>query len=90
MALKIFRKGNYIQVIDTVTNFKSTDSTRNVVVIPDRDPSKPTLYAINSPNIGSVEVLFANIQTEAGAAYSDQAAWDSFWQSNTGGNAPTV
>ena len=83
-AIKIYKKGNYIIIEDSVSG-NYIDAHSNDVMVT-KGVLADTDYQIY---VGGVKLYtdqaLAEIQDEAGVAYVDQATWETFYQANTGG-----
>lgn len=82
MAYKIFKKGNYIHIVDTVTLNLIEENASEVFI--SKATQASTDYNISLKRSESIlNVPLAQIQDEAGVPYV-QAAWETFLQANTG------
>lgn len=83
MSIQVYKKGNYIILIDSADSKYREDFAKNVKV------SKSTLastdYNIHHDGVLYKDVAFADLRDEANSAYADVATWETFYQDNTGG-----
>jgi hypothetical protein len=83
MSIQVYKKGNYIVLIDSADSLYREDFARDVKV------SKSTLastdYNIYHDGKLYKDVAFADLRDEANIAYVDVATWETFYQDNTGG-----
>lgn len=85
---KIFKKGNYLIVIDE-NDVYIEDSSGDVLI--KKTSVASTNYNITLKSFPDIDnVPFANILDEAGVAYADVATWELWYQDNTGFNPATV
>lgn len=88
MAYKIFKKGNYIHIVDTLTLNLIEENASDVFI--SKATQASTTYNIDLKRSEPMRnIALADIQDEAGAAYV-QAAWETFYQDNTGFNPATA
>lgn len=85
---KVFKKGNYLIVIDVATDKYMEDSSGDVLVTKSLDTSE--VYNIRLKSHPSIlNVALANIKDEAGVTYASAAIWETFYTDNTGFNPAT-
>lgn len=82
MAYKIYKKGNYINIVDTSNNNLIEESASDVFI--SKATTSSTNYNVSLKRSESlVNVPLADIQDEAGVAYV-LGAWETFYQAETG------
>lgn len=84
MAYKIYGKGNYLFIDDTVTGLRHENLKRNVFVT--KEAASSTTYKIEPiQNIGGIKLTLTStdILKENDTPYSD-AEWQTFYTENTG------
>lgn len=83
MTFKIFVRGNYFYIVDTTNELEYSAPSKDVEV----SKSLTTSTSYKFKNIDGIspsrEFEFSNIQDQDGNAYTDQSAFDSFYERNT-------
>lgn len=85
---KIYAAGNYF-IFEIVGVAEPIQDGKSVVRVWLKDDATD-LYHIQSPLIGNHDVLLSNIQDETGTPYPDRAAWETFYENNTGFDPASV
>ena len=87
MNYKVFKKGNYLIIIDEDNNYLE-ESSADVII--SKSLTSSTDYNFNLKRSEPIKnVPFANILDESGVAYASSAVWETFYTSNTGFNPAT-
>lgn len=88
MAYKIYKKGAYIVIIDTVSGAQWELNSAQTQI--KKSATTPDNYDILLNDVSKLKVNLADLQVEAGTAYSE-AAWDTFRYEQTGSeNSATI
>lgn len=86
-SIKIYRKGNYILIEDSATGLLHEFQPDEIFV--SKATASATDYSIRSITTSYHDQPLADIQDESGSVYS-QAAFESFYHRNTGGQPEDV
>lgn len=82
--MKIYKKGNYIYIVDNNGDIKQDHANEVKVTKSNVSNEKYTIY---SDDLGLNEVEFSEIKKEDGNAYASVSAWELWYAENTGFNA---
>jgi hypothetical protein len=81
--MKIYKKGNYIYIVDNNGDIKQDHANEVKVTKSNVSNEKYTIY---SDDLGLNEVEFSEIKKEDGNAYASVSAWELWYAENTGFN----
>ena len=87
MVYKIYKRGNYIVIVDTANNYIE-EASGNVLITKSKTDS--TAYNFNLKSSESVlNVAFSDIRDESNTSYSSQEAFENWYSSSTGFSTAT-
>lgn len=82
--MKIYKKGNYIYIVDETSNLLKSDHSSQVKIT--KSTVNDSDYTIQSDDLGIIDVNFSEIKDESGIAYTSQSYFDEWYSNNTGFN----
>lgn len=89
MAVKIYRKNNYIVLIDELNNYYFEEHYSNVIikkVLPTDTEYSVSFIRENGIIQNFYKINFADIRQEDNTSYASVTAWEDWYTSNTGFN----
>ena len=87
MVYKIYKRGNYIVIVDTANNYIE-EASGNVLITKSKTDS--TAYNINLKSSESLlNIAFADLRDESNTAYSSQDIFENWYSSSTGFSTAT-
>lgn len=82
--MKVYKKGNYIYLVNESNSLLKSDHSSQVKVT--KSTTSDSDYTFQSDDLGTVDLNFSEIKDEAGNSYSSQDYFDEWYTNNTGFN----